>query len=65
MQLNHIQELTKLPKLDVSKGLCEDVGDHIVGRTIFDDGVTLGDSLTDKIKVNINVLCTSMKLQIF
>ena len=61
MWLNHIQERAKTLELDVSEGFREDVGNHVVSWTIFDDDVTLRNSLTDEMEVHIDVLCTGME----
>ena len=49
-------------KLDAPKRLGENVSDHIFGQTVFDRDVTLGDGLTNKVKVNVNVFRLSMEL---
>ena len=52
----------KLLELDAGEGLGQYVGDHIVSRTMLNGDVTLGDSLTDEVKVNINMFHMSMGL---
>jgi len=49
-------------ELDVPERLGENVGDHIFGQTVFDRDVTLGNSLTNKVKVNVNVFHSSVEL---
>ena len=52
----------KLLELDVGEGLGEYVSDHIVDRTILNGDVTLGDSLMDKLKVNVNMFHMGVEL---
>ncbi|KAG6888129.1 hypothetical protein C0995_010549 [Termitomyces sp. Mi166 len=52
-------------ELDLGKGLGEDICNHIESRNIVELDVTKGNSLTNKMEMNINVLGTTMKSSIF
>ena len=49
----------------MSEGFREDVSNHVISWTIFDDDVTLHNSLTDEMEVHIDVLCTGMEFRVF
>jgi len=49
------KEAVELLKLETGEWLCENVHDHIVSRTIMQCDMTMGDSLTDEMKLNINM----------
>jgi len=61
MQLDHVQERVELLELDTSEGFCENAGDHIIGRTVFDGNVILGNGLKNKMEVNLDVFGVSME----
>ena len=60
MWLDQVQEHMKLLELDTGEGLCEYVSNHIVSRTILNGDVTLGNSLMDGVRVNVDTFHTSV-----
>jgi hypothetical protein len=49
------EEAAELLELETGERLRENVCDHVVGRTISQHDMTVGDSLTDEMKVNIDM----------
>jgi superfamily I DNA and RNA helicase len=65
MRISEPKQATELVELWTREGLREDVGYHIVRRAIS-QGDNLGiDSLTDEMKMSVDVLRASMESGIF
>ena len=62
--LKNIKKIAEKFKFESFKGLGENIGNHIIGRDIFDLDVTLINSLSYKMKVNVNMFCVSMKTRV-
>jgi len=52
----------KLDKLDKCKRFGENVSNHVISWAIFKNNVTLGNSLANKVKMNVNVFGMSVEL---
>ena len=50
------EETAELLKLEMGEWLCEYVCDHVVGRAILQRDMTVGDSLSNKMKMNVDML---------
>jgi hypothetical protein len=55
------EETAELLKLETHKQLHENISNHVIGRAILQYDVTLGDSLTYEVKVDVNVFCAAME----
>jgi hypothetical protein len=55
------EETAELLELEMGKRLHENVSNHVVGRAIFQHDVTLGDSLMDEVKVDVDVFGAAME----
>ena len=65
LDMNMTRSHAKPLKLDVSKGLHENVSNHVISWTVFDDDMALHDSLVNKVGMHVNVLHVGMEFQVF
>ena len=59
--LKDIEECVELLEFESSKRFGKSVCNHVVGRTVGQGDMTLGDCLTDEMKMNINMFGASVK----
>ena len=59
--LDDVHEFSKILKLDASERFGECVSNHFVGWAILNLDVTHSDHLTDEMKMDIDVLGSSME----
>ena len=59
--LKDIEESTELLEFESSKRFGKSVCNHVIGRTVGQGDMTLGDCLTDEMKVNVDMFGASVK----
>jgi len=55
------EERMEFLKLDLSKWFGEDVTDHVISRTVFQNNMPSGNGLAYEMEVDVDVLCASVE----
>ena len=55
------KERMEFLKLDLSEWFGEDVANHVISRTVFQNDMPSGNGLVYEMEVDVNVLCASVE----